>query len=73
MDVGNKFDKNVRMFTLLISLSFVIRSSSPIGWVPLLVIKIFADNSFVPFLISGFLIAIPVIAFGIMIDTWYYG
>ena len=36
-----KFDKNMILMTLSITLAFLIRSSSLIGWIPLALIKMF--------------------------------
>lgn len=59
--------------TALITISFVMRNTSPIGWIPLLLHKIIFDGSFIPFLKSGFIVAIPTIFAAILIDSWFYG
>jgi hypothetical protein len=59
--------------TGLITLSFMMRSTSPIGWMPLLLIKIIYEGSFKPFLISGILIALPIMGLCTVIDSYYYG
>jgi phosphatidylinositol glycan class B len=73
LDVKNKFDKNVIIMTFCLSISFVIRISSPAGWLPLLFWKLFADKSFFAFLKAGFLIFIPTVLSSIAIDSIYYG
>ncbi|CDW76889.1 UNKNOWN [Stylonychia lemnae] len=73
LDVKDKFNKTTAIMTALISLSFMIRSTSPIGWIPLLLLKIVQDKSFFAFLKAGFFIAIPLVTFCIYLDTTFYG
>jgi hypothetical protein len=73
LDVKDKFDKNVKLMTICLSLSFVVRISSPAGWIPLILWKIFKNKSFKPFLLSGFLIFIPILALSTILDSLYYG
>lgn len=40
LDVGNKFNKTTAIMTALISISFMMRNTSPVGWIPLLILKI---------------------------------
>jgi len=60
------------MLTGLITISFLIRNTSPVGWIPLLFFKVLKEQSFIPFLIALFVVAIPVIVFSILLDTFYY-
>lgn len=48
------------------------RNTSPIGWIPLLALKVLYDGALVPFLIAGVTVAIPVIAMTIVVDTSYF-
>lgn len=73
LDVKNKFNKSVAIMTALLTISFMIRNTSPIGWIPLLVLKIFKDGSFIPFLFSGILVFFPIIGFCTLLDSLYYG
>ena len=57
MDIKDKFDKNVIIVVALQTFSFVIRNTSPIGWIPILLIKVFYNRSLVPFIKALFLIA----------------
>jgi len=59
--------------TAVISFAFMIRNTSPVGWVPLLALKIIQEGSLLPFIISGVLVAIPIIIFCIFMDSMYYG
>ena len=60
------------MLTATITLSFMMRNTSPVGWVPLLAIKVLYEHSFVPFLIAGVFIALPLIVILVAVDTWFY-
>ncbi len=51
----------------------MIRSTSPIGWPPLILIKIFKDHSWRPFLSAFALVFIPVASLIVGIDSFYYG
>jgi len=73
LEVKNKFDRNTAIMTALISLAFVIRNTSPVGWIALLPIKIIYEGSFKPLVQAGIFVALPVIAFAILLDTLYYG
>lgn len=50
----------------------MMRNTSPIGWIPLLLIKILRDKAFVPFLVSGVVVAIPIVFLVTVLDSWYY-
>jgi len=73
LDVKDKFDLNTMKMTALISLSFMIRNTSPVGWIPLLLIKIIYEKSFINFLKAGIFVAIPVIILTILADSLYFG
>lgn len=51
----------------------MMRNTSPVGWIPLLFIKIIKENSLIPFLLGGIFIAIPMIIGCIWIDSIMYG
>jgi hypothetical protein len=51
----------------------MMRNTSPVGWIPLLAIKIFREGSFVPFLLSGIFVALPILFGCVWIDTKFYG
>jgi hypothetical protein len=66
--------------TASISLAFIVRSSSIIGWIPLTLIYIFCTNqlycalyNLIAFIKSGIFVAAPMITFSIIIDSFYYG
>lgn len=59
--------------TALISVSFLMRNTSPVGWIPLLALKIVQDNSFCAFAVAGVVVAIPIIGFCVFLDSIYFG
>jgi len=73
LEQKNKFTKNTVILTALISISFMVRNTSPVGWLPLLAIKVLREGSFVPFLISGAFVALPILFLLVSIDTYMYG
>lgn len=68
------WDKNLNLLTLAITISFIIRSSSIVGYIPLALIKIIQDlNFFIPILVAGLTITIPLIIMNLMSDAHFYG
>lgn len=68
------FDKNLGMLTLAITLSFIVRSSSIVGFAPLAMIVMYQNfDFFVPILVAGLVIAIPVFALNLVSDAYFYG
>ena len=60
--------------TLLISITFLCRSSSLAAWIPLAIFKIMEDfNWFLPILVSGLTVTVPACIFSVLIDSYYYG
>lgn len=72
LEQRDKFNKNTVWLTATITLSFMIRNTSPIGWIPLLAIKVLYEGSLVPFLISALLVSVPVVLINIALDTLYF-
>jgi hypothetical protein len=50
----------------------MMRNTSPVGWIPLLAIKVLNEGSLLPFIISAIAVAVPLIGGIIYIDTIYY-
>jgi phosphatidylinositol glycan class B len=73
LKVTNKFDRNIVFLTFLLTLSFMIRNTSPIGWPPLILIKIIKDRSLLPFICAFVLVFIPVVFLSVALDSYYYG
>ena len=68
------FDKNLLRLTLAITLSFAIRSSSIVGYIPLALISIFQDfNYFIPILVAGLTITVPTVLLNLVSDSYFYG
>ena len=74
------FEKNMALMTFSITMAFLVRSSSIIGWVPLALIYILSSNSFICILLNLFAIlkaalfvALPMIILSLGIDSFYYG
>lgn len=62
------------MMTLCITIAFLVRSSSLVGWIPLALYKIFKSvDYFMAILSAGLLIALPVFVVSLGFDSLYYG
>lgn len=72
MDQKKSFTWSTVFLTATITLSFMMRNTSPIGWIPLLAIKVLFEGSLIPFLIAGVFVAVPLMFFTVVIDTWFY-
>ena len=68
----NKFTMQTAVLTGTITLSFMMRNTSPVGWIPLLALKVLFEGSFPPFFISLIFVGIPVIAITVLLDTLYF-
>jgi phosphatidylinositol glycan class B len=51
----------------------MMRNTSPVGWLPLLAIKVFREGSLISFIISGLFVAIPILFGCVWMDTAVYG
>ena len=61
------------LLTTLITTSFVIRNSSAVVWIPLLIYKVFVQRNFTHFLLHAVTCAIPILMLSIAMDSVYYG
>ena len=50
----------------------MMRNTSPIGWIPLLAIKVLYEGALIPFILAGIFVAVPIIGLIVAIDTFYY-
>ena len=66
------FDRNVVMLTATITTSFMMRNTSPIGWVPLLALKVLFERALGPFLLAFLLVSLPIMATAVYLDSVYY-
>jgi hypothetical protein len=68
------FDKSLMILTLAITISFTVRSSSIVGYIPLALIVIFKDPNFLlPIIVCGLTISIPFVVINLMSDAHFYG
>mmetsp|Transcript_102605 Transcript_102605/g.141885 ORF Transcript_102605/g.141885 Transcript_102605/m.141885 type:complete len:139 (-) Transcript_102605:36-452(-) len=66
------FTVSTCIVTALITFSFMMRNTSPIGWIPLLAIKVLYNQSFLPFLVAAFIIAVPIIGINVLLDSYFF-
>ena len=68
------FNKHLTCLTMAITATFVVRSSSIIGYVPLALIAIYHDQRYLmPIVVAGLTVAIPMVALSLYIDSCFYG
>lgn len=68
----NRFTLDTVVFTALLTLGFMMRNTSPVGWIPLLLLKIFNQNSFWAYLKAGVFVFVPVCFCCVYLDSLYY-
>jgi hypothetical protein len=67
-------DPSINKMVLWITLAFITRSSSLVPWLPLALLKMWEDfNFFIPFVVSGVLVTLPLCALSVAIDSFFYG
>lgn len=71
-DQKKEFTRSTAIMTAVISISFMIRTTSPVGWVPLLAWKVLFEGSLPAFLLAGIFVALPVCCACVAADTYYY-
>lgn len=64
---------NTVILTALITVAFIGRNTSIVGWIPLLAIKVLREGSLLPFIMSAITVAIPCMAVMVYVDSLYYG
>lgn len=68
------FDKNMALMTMHVTLAFLVRSSSLVGWLPLALHFAFRSPShFFSVVLAGLFVAIPIFGLSIGADSIYYG
>ena len=67
-----EFNKYTAVFTALLCIEFMMRSTSIVAWIPLLFLKVVRDGTLVSFLKSAVLVAAPTIFFIVCIDSYCY-
>lgn len=69
-----KFDRNMALMTVGITIAFIVRSSSLVGWVPLALVKCLTSvDYFLAILAAAVFVALPTFAFSVAIDSICYG
>ena len=51
----------------------MIRNTSPIGWPPIILIKIVKDRAWIPFILAFLIVFIPIVFLSVVVDSYYYG
>jgi len=72
-DITSRFDKNLTIVAFALALATSIRNTSIIGWIPLLLVKMFQKGAIIPFIMTGVLVALPTLGLVVMMDSIYYG
>jgi len=67
------FNGKALLFTLLVTYSFILRNSSAIGFIPLILHKAFYEKNFKMFALSGIIVALPLLFITVLADSLYYG
>jgi hypothetical protein len=62
------------LMTVAITLAFLVRSSSLVGFIPLALYKIsLSFDDFVAILSAGIFVAVPIMGLSVAMDSCYYG
>ena len=69
---GSAFTFNSVMLTVIVSASLMIRNSSVMTWIPILVDKVFVKRNFMKMFVNFFFIGLPTLALAIGLDSLYY-
>ena len=72
LKLDRQFNCDLICFTACLTVGFVMRNTSPVGWIPLLFIKVFRDGLFPYFLSSAIVISLPIISLTVYLDSLYY-
>ena len=70
--LNRQFNSDIICFTVFLTIGFVMRNTSGVGWIPLLFIKVFRDGLFPYFLISAIVISLPMLSLTVYLDSLYY-
>lgn len=72
LKIKDSMNSNVAIFAILVTLSSMIRNTSALGWLPLLFVKIYYNNSLKPLIIAFLTYGLATFALCILIDSVYY-
>ena len=72
--IESKLNLNMVKMTFFITLAFIIRSSSIVGWIPLAIFKMFSSiEYFATIWKAAILVALPTFLISFGLDVLYYG
>lgn len=66
-------DSKTLTISLVLSVAFMMRNTSLIGWAPMFAIKMLQQKSITQYLKATFLVAVPTMSVLVAIDSHYYG
>lgn len=70
--IKSKFNENIAIFTFIITIAFMVRCTSPIGFVIPILYKIYKEKSLFSFFIAGIGIATPLLFLIMLFDSFNY-
>ena len=68
-----EFNRDLKLMTWFITLAFILRSSSLIGFLPMILGLLTDLGYFMPLIFSALYIAVPTMLVSAAIDSYYYG
>ena len=73
LKIDGSMSFSVVLFTLLLTISFIMRNTSPVGWIPLLLIQVSQNyKTLVWYVVTFFTAFVPLFTFAIYLDSRYY-
>jgi phosphatidylinositol glycan class B len=72
LKITKHFDNNIMIFTFIITVAFMIRCTSPIGFVLLIIYKIYSEDCLKTLIKAAASVAVPTIIFLTAMDSYYY-
>lgn len=72
MKMGADLNLHMLAFGAMLTVSFIMRNTSPVGWLPLLALKVFRDGAFIPLFMAALIIAVPILLGTVYMDSLYY-
>lgn len=73
LQLTDKFDRAMKIFTFTLTIALVVRNSSPIGWIPLIACKVIYNKSIMNYLESAVRVFLPTLTVCILLDSIYFG
>lgn len=63
----------MKLFTFTLTIALMVRNSSPIGWIPLILCKVIYNRSIANYVESAVRVFIPTLLVCILLDSIYFG